>query len=91
MKSVYNFVVKPIGERYNNVKKVGDKELIINTEIFNHQHVNRRAKVLSTPIIGDTNIEINDDVILHHNVFRRWHNVKGIEKIVKAILTKILI
>ena len=80
MKSVYNFVVTPIGQRYNNVKKVGDKELIVNTEIFNHQHVNRRAKVLSTPIIGDTNIEINDDVILHHNVFRRWHNVRGEEK-----------
>ena len=80
MKSVYNFVVTPIGKRYNNVKKVGDKELIVNTEIFNHQHVNRRAKVLSTPIIGDTNIEINDDVILHHNVFRRWHNVHGEEK-----------
>ena len=80
MKSVYNFVVKPIGKRYNNVKKVGDKELIINTEIFNHQYVNRRAKVLSVPIVGDTNIEINDDVILHHNVFRRWHNQHGIEK-----------
>ena len=80
MKSVYNFVVKPIGKRYNNVKKVGDKELIINTEIFNHQYVNRKAKVLSIPIVGNTNIQINDDVILHHNVFRRWHNVKGIEK-----------
>jgi len=80
MKSVYNFVVTPIGKRYDNVKKVGDKELIINTEIFNHQYVNRKAKVLSTPIIGGTNIEINDDVILHHNVFRRWHNVKGVEK-----------
>ena len=80
MKSVYNFVVTPIGKRYNNVKKVGDKELILNTEIFNHQYVNRKAKVLSVPIVGDTNIEINDNVILHHNVFRRWHDVKGIEK-----------
>ena len=80
MKSVYNFVVAPVGKRYNNVKKVGDKELIINTEIFNHQYVNRKAKVLSVPIVGDTDIEINDNVILHHNVFRRWHNVKGIEK-----------
>jgi len=80
MKSVYNFVVKPIGQRYNNVKKVGDKELIVNTEIFNHQYVNRKAKVLSTPIIGDTEIEVNDNVILHHNVFRRWHNQHGIEK-----------
>ena len=80
MKSVYNFVVKPIGKRYNNVKKVGDKELILNTEIFNHQYVNRQATVVSKPIIGDTDIDVGSDVILHHNVFRRWHNVKGIEK-----------
>ena len=80
MKSVYNFVVNPIGKRYNNIKKVEDKELIINTEIFNHQYVNRTAKVISTPIIGDTNIKPDNEVILHHNVFRRWHNVKGEEK-----------
>ena len=80
MKSVYNFVVKPIGKRYNNVKKVGDKELILNTEIFNHQYVNRQATVISKPIVGDTDIDVGSDVILHHNVFRRWHNVKGIEK-----------
>ena len=80
MKSVYNFVVKPIGKRYNNVKKVGDKELIINTEIFNHQYVNRQATVISKPIIGDTDIDVGSDVILHHNVFRRWHNQYGKEK-----------
>jgi hypothetical protein len=80
MKSVYNFVVTPKGERYNNKKKVGDSELILNTEIYNHQFVNRIAKVISTPIIGDTDIQPGDEVIVHHNVFRRWHNVKGIEK-----------
>jgi len=80
MKSVYNFVVTPKGERYNNSKKVGDKDLILNTEIFNHQYVNRNAIVVSTPIIGDTNIKAGDEVILHHNVFRRWHNQYGKEK-----------
>ena len=80
MKSVYGFVVKPIGKRYNNVKKVGDKELIINTEIFNHQYVNRKATIISKPIIGDTDIDVGSDVILHHNVFRRWHNQYGVEK-----------
>ena len=80
MKSVYNFVVTPKGERYNNTKKVGDSELILNTEIFNHQYVNKEAVVISTPIIGDTNIKAEDTVIVHHNIFRRWHNVKGIEK-----------
>jgi len=80
MKSVYNFVVKPKGERYNNTKKLDGGELILNTEIFNHQYVNREAVVISIPIIGDTDIKPGDTVIVHHNVFRRWHNVKGIEK-----------
>ena len=88
MKSVYSFVVTPIGKRYNNTKKIGDKELVVNTEIFNHQYVNRKAKVLSIPIIGSTDIEVNDDVIVHHNVFRRWHNQHGIEKNSKSYFDK---
>ena len=80
MKSVYNFVVTPKGNRYNNTKKVGDSELIINTEIYNHQYVNREAVVISTPIIGETDIQPSDTVIVHHNVFRRWYDVKGVEK-----------
>ena len=80
MKSVYNFVVTPKGERYNNSKKVGDTNLILNTEIFNHQYINRNATVISTPIIGGTDIKAGDEVILHHNVFRRWHNQYGKEK-----------
>jgi hypothetical protein len=80
MKSVHNFVVTPKGSRYNNTKKIGDSELILNTEIFNHQYVNREATVISTPIAGHTDIKTDDTVILHHNVFRRWHNVKGVEK-----------
>ena len=80
MKSVYNFVVTPKGERYNNKKKVDGGELILNTDIFNHQYINREAVVLSKPIVGDTDIEVGDTVIVHHNVFRRWNDVKGIEK-----------
>jgi hypothetical protein len=80
MKSVYNFVVTPKGSRYNNTKKVGDSELILNTEIFNHQYVNRQAKVISTPIVGSTDIKPGDVVVVHHNVFRRWHNQYGEEK-----------
>ena len=80
MKSVYNFVVTPKGQRYNNIKKLGDKELIINTEIFNHQYVNREATVISTPMIGNTDIKPGDTVITHFNVFRRWHDVKGVER-----------
>jgi len=80
MKSVHNFIVTPKGQRYNNAKKVGDSELILNTEIFNHQYVNREAVVISTPIAGHTEIKAGDTVLVHHNVFRRWHDVKGVEK-----------
>ena len=80
MKSVYDFVVTPKGKRYNNKKKVEGGELILNTDIYNHQYVNREAIVISTPIIGDTNIKTGDTVIIHFNVFRRWHNVRGVEK-----------
>jgi len=84
MKSVYNYVVKPKGNRYNNSKKVGDKDLILNTEVYNHQYTNRQAEVISTPLISYSNIKPSDTIIVHHNVFRRWHNVKGIEKNSKA-------
>ena len=80
MKSIYNFVVKPKGERYNNTKKLDGGELILNTDIYQHQYVNREAEVISTPIIGNTSIKPGDTVIVHHNVFRRWTDVKGIEK-----------
>ena len=84
MKSVYNFVVKPKGERYNNTKKFDGGELILNTDIYQHHYVNREAIVISTPIIGDTDIKPGDTVIVHHNVFRRWNDVKGVERNSKA-------
>ena len=81
MRSIYNFVVEPIGNRYNNAKKLGDKELILNTDIFNHKFINRKARVISTPIIGNnTGINVGDEIIVHHNIFRRWHDVRGNER-----------
>jgi hypothetical protein len=80
MKAPFDFVIEPKGSRYSNVKKVGESELILNTEIFNHEFVNRQAIVKSTPTAYNTIIQPNDTVIVHHNVFRRWHDMKGREK-----------
>ena len=80
MKAPFDFVIEPKGNRYNNTKKIGDKDLILNTEIFNHQFVNREAIVRSVPTAFKTDIKPGDTIIVHHNVFRRWHNVKGEEK-----------
>ena len=80
MRGIYNFVITPTEGRYKNVKKVGDKELILNTQMFNHQFVNREAIVLETPVLNDTGIQKGDTVIVHHNVFRRYTDMKGVEK-----------
>ena len=80
MRGLYCFVVKPVKSRYNNVKKIGDKSLITNTEIFTHKNVNRNAIVLSIPKGFKTNIQVGDEVIVHHNVFRRWRDIRGVEQ-----------
>tara|TARA_R110002049_G_scaffold194722_1_gene363624 strand:+ start:1229 stop:1825 length:597 start_codon:yes stop_codon:yes gene_type:complete len=80
MKSVTNFIIKPKATRYNNIKKIGDKELILNTEIFTHQNVSRNAIVLETPTVGCSEVKQGDEVIVHHNVFRRWRDIKNREK-----------
>ena len=80
MRVYKDFIVSPIGRRYNNSKKIENKELILNTEMFNHQYVNRLAKVIATPLLFQSPLNVGDEVIVHHNVFRRWLNVKGIEK-----------
>ena len=88
MQALYNFIVKPIGKRYNNINKVGDKELIVNTEVFNHQYVNREAKVLHLPKLLKTPVQVGDIILIHHNVFRRWHDMRGKEKNSKSYITK---
>jgi len=84
VKATHSFVIEPLGERYNNIKKVGEAELILNTEIYNHQFINRQAIVKAVPTAFETKIKVGDTVIVHHNVFRRWHDVKGREKNSKA-------
>jgi len=80
MNSLFDFIVEPYGQRYNNEVKVGDKSLIINTKIESYKYINNIGKVISTPLAYKTSIKPGDLVMIHHNVFRRWYNVKGKEK-----------
>ena len=88
MKAPFDFVIEPKGNRYNNIKKIGNKDLILNTEIYNHEFVNREAIVKSVPTAFKTEIKPGDTVIVHHNVFRRWHDVKGKEKNSKSFFNE---
>lgn len=81
MRSLQNYIIST-NNRYNNKVDVGDKELILNTEITERDYmfVNRIATVISTPLEIKTPIEKGDDIIVHHNVFRRWFDIRGDEK-----------
>jgi co-chaperonin GroES (HSP10) len=80
MKSLYDFIVKPYGGRYDNSIKVGDKELVLNTKIETFKAVNNIAEVVAVPLAVRTNIKVGDKVIIHHNVFRVFYDMKGRKK-----------
>ena len=80
MNSIYNFIIKPKNGRYNNEINIGDTTLVVNTNIEDHKMVSRHAIVMSTPIAYCTDIKEGDEVIIHHNIFRRWYDVRGNER-----------
>ena len=81
MRHTHCYIVEPINGRYNNKKSVDDNELILNTSIEDHKFVNRNGRVLDLPIVNENEyLQVGDEVIVHHNVFRRYYDVRGNEK-----------
>lgn len=80
MQSVFSYLVSPKGKRTTGEITIEGKELLLNTELQNHEYTNRIGTVLNTPLIGNTVIEVGDEIIVHHNVFRRFRDIKGKEK-----------
>ena len=80
MKSLYDFIIKPLGDRYENEIKIGDKTLVLNTKIESFKSVNNLAVVIETPKAFKTSIQKGDIVLIHHNVFRVFYDMKGVKK-----------
>ena len=80
MKSVFNYIVAPKHGRSTSTKEIDGKELILNTELQNHNYTSRLGVVRATPLAIDTDIQPGDEVIVHHNIFRRFRDVRGKEK-----------
>mgnify|MGYP003122823773 FL=1 len=66
MKSINSFIITPYESRYNNIRKINDKELIVNTDISEHKFVSKKAVVVSTPTAFKTDIKKDDIVYVHH-------------------------
>jgi hypothetical protein len=86
MRSVYDFIIKPVGKRYDNEVKVGEHTLITNSSIESFKHVNNIAEVVETPVAFATPIRKGDLIMVHHNVFRVFYDMKGIKKNSRSFL-----
>jgi hypothetical protein len=80
MQSLFSFIVEPKNKRYENEVDINGKKLIVNTTMDDHKYVSRIGVVKSIPKVGETDIKVGDEVIVHHNVFRRFHDIRGVEK-----------
>ncbi len=86
MNSLYDFIVKPVGEKYSNTIKIDGKDLVVNTKIENWKFVNRLAEVVQVPLAFNTGIKKGDKVLIHQNVFRTFYDMKGKKKKSRSFL-----
>ena len=80
MNSLYDFVVRPLGKEYSNDINIGGIKLILNTKIESFKFVNNLAVVVSIPLAYKTHINVGDIIVIHHNVFRTFYDIKGKKK-----------
>ena len=86
MNSLYDFIVKPVGEKYSNTVKIDGKDLVINTKIENWKFVNRLAEVVQVPLAFNACIKKGDKVLIHQNVFRTFYDMRGEKKKSRSFL-----
>ena len=57
MRALYDFIIKPLGETYDNKIKIEEAELILNTKIESFKFVNNLAIVVEIPLEIETSIK----------------------------------
>lgn len=82
MRSLDCFIVKPLGgKRYNNTKDIDGKDFILSSSQEDHTVTNREAVVVALPMRNYNGpIKVGDTVIVHHNMFRIYYDMKGRER-----------
>lgn len=81
MRSPYYFIVKPLnGKRYDNTKEIAGVEFIVSTSEEDHKFSNRFAEVLELPLGYNGPIQKGDTLLVHHNAFKFYNDVRGRRK-----------
>ena len=78
MRSPFYFIVKPLDDkRYTNTKNIEGMEFITSTSEENYKASNRQGVVVSVPLGYDGPIKVGDILLVHHNVFKYYNDMKG--------------
>lgn len=77
MVSPHFFIVKPKGSEYNEEIEIAGQKIVINSTVEDHRNVNRFAEVLNIPSRYEGDIKVGDVIIVHHNIFRIYYDMKG--------------
>ncbi len=78
MKSPFYFITRAHnGRRYDNVKSIGGIDFITSTSEEDHKASNRYAEVVETPLGYEGPIRNGDTLLVHHNVFKFYNDMKG--------------
>lgn len=81
MKSPFYFIAKPVnGKRYDNTRDIGGIDFIVSTSEEDHKFSNRYAKVIELPVGYTGPISIGDTLLVHHNVFKFYNDMRGRQK-----------
>lgn len=81
MRSPFYFIAKPLnGKRYDNTKNIAGIEFIVSTSEEDHKFSNRFAQVIELPLGYKGPIEEGDTLLVHHNVFKFYNDIKGKQK-----------
>jgi len=71
----FSYLIEPLGSEYNNTKNIAGVDIVVNTTIEDAAFVNRMGVVVGAP--NDSELKIGDTVVVHHNVFRTYLNMRG--------------
>lgn len=87
MRSPFYFITTPLKDRrYDNTKEIGGVEFIVSTSEEDHKFSNRHAIVVELPLGYDGPIKKGDTLLVHHNVFKFYNDIKGRQKSGRSFL-----
>tara|TARA_Y100000592_G_scaffold64706_1_gene100758 strand:+ start:2600 stop:3172 length:573 start_codon:yes stop_codon:yes gene_type:complete len=87
MQSLFDFIITPKdNRRYNNTKNIEDIEIITSTSQEDHRFSNREGIVVNVPKGYSGEIKIGDTLLVHHNVFKFYYDMKGRQRSGRSFL-----